>query len=201
MLLGEGLNTAARIAEKMGKGTAVLNGHFYFKFLPNGVFDRSKAICYHCKLEFAYHRSTTSLKYHLKALHGVDASLPPADTQTTIVAKPRKTTNAAAAACGRTIDKPTGERLTNALAAWIVKDSRPIDAVEDVGLRRLLRIATNDGAYEPPTRRTLVRRIHKLLETETSTSAAASQHLHPERGCFISPVVILFSIRATGGRK
>ena len=68
------------------------------------------------------------------------------------------------AACGRSIDKQRQEKLTNAIAKWIATDCRPISVVEDVGLRNILRIATNDGRYEIPSRRTITRRIHVLYE-------------------------------------
>lgn len=58
----------------MEKGTKFLNGHFYYKPLPHGGVDKTKAICNHCKAELSYHLSISSLKYHLNAMHTVDAS-------------------------------------------------------------------------------------------------------------------------------
>ena len=58
----------------MDKGTELLHGHFHFKVLPDGGVDRTKVICSHCQGEFSYHRSTSSLKYHLNAKHTVDIS-------------------------------------------------------------------------------------------------------------------------------
>ena len=58
----------------MDKGTELLHGHFHFKVLPDGGVDRTKVICRHCQGEFSYHRSTSSLKYHLNAKHTVDIS-------------------------------------------------------------------------------------------------------------------------------
>lgn len=55
-----------------GKVTELLNGHFQFKVLPDGGYDRNKVICKHCKAELSYHRSFSSLKYHLNAKHTVD---------------------------------------------------------------------------------------------------------------------------------
>ncbi len=43
----------------------LLNGKFSFKVLPNGSLVKTKVICIHRKL--SYHRSTSSLKYHMMA--------------------------------------------------------------------------------------------------------------------------------------
>lgn len=156
----------------MEKGTEILNGHFYFKPLPHGGVDRTKAICNHCKAELSYHRSTSSLKYHLNALHTVDASKSP--TQTNSGGRLRQTT--LDAACGRTIDKQKKDKLTHAIAKWVATNCRPISIVEDVGLKNVIRIATNDCTYEPPARRTIARKIHELYEKERTIKATALQH-------------------------
>ncbi|XP_068577816.1 E3 SUMO-protein ligase ZBED1-like [Cebidichthys violaceus] len=155
----------------MVKGTELLHGHFHFKSLPDGGVDRTKAICIHCKVEFSYHRSTSSLKYHLNAIHTVDASKSP--SQTNCGGGLRQTT--LDAACGRSIDRQKQDKLTNAIAKWIATNCRPASVVEDVGLRNVLRIATNDDTYEPPSRRTITRRIHELYEKERTTKATALQ--------------------------
>ena len=54
----------------------ILNGKFSYKVLPDGSLDRTKVICIYCRGEFTYHRSTTSLKYHLSAKHTADAESP-----------------------------------------------------------------------------------------------------------------------------
>ena len=76
---------------------------------------------------------------------------------------------------GRSIDKPRQEKLTNAIAKWVATDCRPISIVEDVGLRNILRIATNDGRYEMPSRHTITRRIHLLYAKERTAKATALQ--------------------------
>ena len=50
--------------------------------------------------------------------------------------------------CGRSIDKQRQEKL---IAKLIATDCRPITVVENVSLRNVLRIATNDGMYEMPS--------------------------------------------------
>lgn len=56
---------------------SVLNEHFIFKKLLDGTLDRTTVICIHCQEEFKYHRSNSSLNYHLRAKHTVDASKAP----------------------------------------------------------------------------------------------------------------------------
>lgn len=55
----------------------LMNGKFTFKKLPDGSIDKTKVICVFCGCELSYHRSTSSLKYHLMAKHTADASTPP----------------------------------------------------------------------------------------------------------------------------
>ncbi|KAF0041313.1 hypothetical protein F2P81_007211 [Scophthalmus maximus] len=55
----------------------ILNGKFTFKKSPNGSIDKTKVICVFCRRELSYHRSTSSLKYHLMAKHTADANSPP----------------------------------------------------------------------------------------------------------------------------
>ena len=47
----------------------VLNGKFRFKKLRNGSLDKTIVVCTYCSDELSFHRSTTSLKYHLRAKH------------------------------------------------------------------------------------------------------------------------------------
>ncbi|KAL7835645.1 hypothetical protein SRHO_G00279920 [Serrasalmus rhombeus] len=46
-----------------------LRDNFSFKKRPDGTFEKTTVVCKLCKKEFAYHRSYSSLKYHLKAKH------------------------------------------------------------------------------------------------------------------------------------
>src|SRR4029434_3844861 len=98
----------------MEKSTEILNGHFQCKVLKDGGVDRNKVICNHCQDELPYHRSSSSLKYHLNAKHTVDASK--SYNQTHSGAMLWQTTLDA----GRSIDK-----LTNAIAKVMAADHRP----------------------------------------------------------------------------
>ncbi len=155
----------------MEKGRDLLHGHFHFKVLPDSAVDRTEVICNHCKVEFSYHRSTSSLKYHLNAIHTVGTSK--SFNEANSGARLRQTT--LDATCGRSIDKQRQEKLTNAIGKWIATDCRTISVVEDVGVRNVLRIATNDGSYEIPSRRTISRRIHELYEKERTAKATTLQ--------------------------
>ncbi|GAA6088111.1 E3 SUMO-protein ligase ZBED1-like [Tachysurus ichikawai] len=46
-----------------------LKGKFKFKTLSNGATDKTKVLCVLCNKEFAYHRSSSSMKYHLNSKH------------------------------------------------------------------------------------------------------------------------------------
>lgn len=98
-----------------GKATELLHGHFHFKVLPDGGFDKSKVICNHCQVELSYHRSTSSLTYHINAKHTVDISKPfnGSDSEERLW---QTTLNAA---CGRSTDKQKQEKLTNSIASIV----------------------------------------------------------------------------------
>ena len=57
----------------MEKG--ILDGKFHFKKLPDGSVDKTKAVCTDCQAEFSYHRSTSSLNYHMQAKHTANNSV------------------------------------------------------------------------------------------------------------------------------
>ncbi|XP_029997841.1 uncharacterized protein LOC115424613 isoform X2 [Sphaeramia orbicularis] len=69
----------------------VLNGIFTFKKCPDGSVDRRVVLCGFCRKPFSYHRSTSSLKYHLNAKHSaawtkfqLHANYPPATASTEV---------------------------------------------------------------------------------------------------------------------
>ncbi|KAM3850330.1 E3 SUMO-protein ligase ZBED1-like, partial [Diretmus argenteus] len=64
------------------------------------------------------------------------------------------------------IDNSTRRKLTTAIAKWVATACRPISIVEDVGLREIIRIASNDWTYELPSRGTITTKIHDLFDTE-----------------------------------
>uniref|UniRef100_A0A3P9AS52 BED-type domain-containing protein n=1 Tax=Maylandia zebra TaxID=106582 RepID=A0A3P9AS52_9CICH len=129
----------------------LLGGKFLFKKLPDGLLDKTRVICTICKAEFKYHRSSSSLAYHLRAKH-------PTESTST---GPRQSTLQEYGACGR-ITKNVREKVTNSLVVWIAKNCRPVSIVEDDGLREVIRAASGDVCYNLPSRGTIVSRLHTL---------------------------------------
>uniref|UniRef100_A0A8C1L2T9 Uncharacterized protein n=1 Tax=Cyprinus carpio TaxID=7962 RepID=A0A8C1L2T9_CYPCA len=139
--------------------TGLLNNLFNFKKKSDGSVDNTKVQCSICFKEFSYHRSTSSLSYHLQAKHpGVspDAS-PPSKPQ------PRQRT---IPECGRRSRPLDENKLTTAIARWVATDCRPVNIVEDSGLRDVIRLASSEPAYTLPSRGTIVARIEELYEAE-----------------------------------
>lgn len=139
----------------------LLQGKFVFKKLPNGNLDKTKVVCTLCKAELVYCRSSSSLKYHLKAKHPL-ADVEDAGPSTDVApgkSRARQTTmfewNR-----GKPVSTALSAKLTNLLAQWIAINCRPISVVEDDGLELLLQAATGDPSYKLPARRTIMRRIH-----------------------------------------
>lgn len=56
-------------SEEVIKLPSSLNSHFKFKVKSDGSVDTSVALCILCKKEFKYHRSNSTLQYHLKSKH------------------------------------------------------------------------------------------------------------------------------------
>lgn len=80
-------------------------------------------ICNVCKKEFSYHRSTSSLTYHLnKSSTAVGPSSAASVLRQTTLTK------------AKCLSKNTSEKLTNTIAKWIAVDCRPISTIEDKGL-------------------------------------------------------------------
>ncbi|RXN07812.1 zinc finger BED domain-containing 1-like protein [Labeo rohita] len=140
-----------------------VDGKFCYKKRMDGSVDKSMVVCKLCNKEFAYHRSTSSLKYHLNAKHiaaSVDVS-PTATTRTHTQPTLHQMTGL------RTrITKSTSEKITNGLAHWIALDCRPLGVVKDKGLQNVLQIASSDITYELPCRKTVTKRVQQLYDNE-----------------------------------
>ncbi len=70
------------------------------------------------------------------------------------------------AECSQAINKSASDNLTNTIAKWIAKDCRPISIVEDSGFLDVLQVASQDSYYKPPSRATVMTKIHELYENE-----------------------------------
>ena len=113
-----------------------LNGKFSFKKNEDGTIIKNVVICSICKKEFSYHRSSSSLTYHLNAKHVRTSS-----TVTGASANGSSLRQTTLTETGKRMSKATTEKLTNAIAKWIAADCRPISIVEDEGLQEAFQIA------------------------------------------------------------
>ncbi|XP_024131523.1 zinc finger BED domain-containing protein 1 [Oryzias melastigma] len=159
--------------EKHTKLIGIMGGKFVFRRHPDGTVDKSKVMCVLCTKEFAYHRSISSLVYHINAKHpfvgaattaasSYEANNKEASTREASHSKPLRQL---AENMTRTTS-PVSDKLTNALAKWIVTNHRPIDIVEDEGLAEVLQTASNDPSYKPPCRTTVTEKISEMYEVE-----------------------------------
>ncbi|XP_060758390.1 E3 SUMO-protein ligase ZBED1-like [Neoarius graeffei] len=137
-----------------------LDGQFEYKKNKDGTVNKHIVVCSHCRKDFSFHRSTSSLKYHINAKHSfVGASTSgvlPGMRQTTLTEH-------------RALSKTTSDKLTDTIARWIAKDCRPINIVEDTGLAEVLKVATFDAFYKPPSRGTVITKINKLYDAKKKT--------------------------------
>ena len=101
--------------------SGLLNGLFKFKKLPDCSVDKSKVKYDLCQKEFNYHRSTSTLSYHLHAKHpGAAGSPQPGEL------KLRQNTVLECAGRRRPMDESTSKKLTKAIAKWVATDCRPV---------------------------------------------------------------------------
>src|SRR4029434_8763551 len=56
------------------RAEGLLGGKFLFKRQNDGTIDKTKVECSICQAEFSYHRSSSSLSYHLNAKHPTESS-------------------------------------------------------------------------------------------------------------------------------
>ena len=137
---------------------------FAFAKNKDGTVNKQIVICTHCSKTFSFHRSCSSLKYHISAKHalvGASSSETGGLRQGTLDTR-------------RPLTKSTVDKLNNAIARWIAMDCRPISIVEDIGLANVLKVATLDTSYKPPARSTTMTRIHELYETERGKKKEAT---------------------------
>src|SRR4029434_8611310 len=106
----------------MERAEGLLGGKFLFKSKNDRTTDKTKVVCSICQIEFSYHRSSSSLSYHLNAKHPTESSPRLDGPQPTLYDVSRK------------ITRPVREKVTNALAVWVAGDCRTINIVKDGGL-------------------------------------------------------------------
>ncbi|KAK0153914.1 Zinc finger BED domain-containing protein 1 [Merluccius polli] len=152
--------------EAHAKVTGPMNGRFTFLQRPDGTIDKNKVICIICKKEFAYHRSSSSLAYHVNAKHP-DASAAAAQISVEHVSHSKAVRQIKLeeedAPC---MSLPATHRLTDVLAKWIAMDCRPMNIVEDEGLTEVLQSASNDPSYRSPCGATVTNAIIDMYDVE-----------------------------------
>src|SRR4029434_1468240 len=116
----------------MERAEGLLGGKFLFNRQNYGTID---VVCSICQIEFSYHRSSSSLSYHLNAKHPTEIS-PRLDGRKPILYD-----------FSSKITRPVREKVTNTLAVWVAGDCRTINIVEDGGLTEVIRIASGDNSY------------------------------------------------------
>uniref|UniRef100_A0A3P9K018 HAT C-terminal dimerisation domain-containing protein n=1 Tax=Oryzias latipes TaxID=8090 RepID=A0A3P9K018_ORYLA len=138
---------------EQGEQSGPIDG-FKYKKNDDGTVNKSKVICKICNKEFQFHRSCSSLRYHVNAKHAfAGPSGSSGLRQTTLNVR-------------RPLTKSTSDHLTNTIAKWIAKDCRPISMVVDSGFLDVLQVASQDSSYKPPSRATVMTKIHALYESE-----------------------------------
>lgn len=137
-----------------------LNGKFLYKNNRDGTINKNIVICSFCKKEFSYHRSNSSLTYHLNAKH-VQANSSVASVATGSSLRQTKLPE-----FGKRMSKSTTEKLTNTIAKWVAADCRPISIVEDKGLQEAFQVAASDPTFQLPSRATVMKKVSHIYDDE-----------------------------------
>ncbi|KAL6483231.1 hypothetical protein MHYP_G00081030 [Metynnis hypsauchen] len=158
---------------EMTEEATLLDGKFKYKKLPDGSINKNIVICSLCRKEFANHRSTSTLRYHLDAEH-VGASVQVSNdnlaakciSSTSKQCRQSTLDHMSGFKLRNKMSKSTSDKLTNSLARWIAVDCRPLSVIEDKGLQEALQIASADASYELPSRKTMSKKIQQLNDEE-----------------------------------
>ncbi|XP_054458167.1 E3 SUMO-protein ligase ZBED1-like [Anoplopoma fimbria] len=119
------------------------------------VEPRHKVICKLCKVELAYHSTTSNMRAHLSTAHPGELESGPTAKQPRLdyFLKPAATSSLAA---------PRQEAITEKLVKFVCKGMRPISVVEDVGFKEFCR--EMEPRYHVPSRGTVTSRIADLYK-------------------------------------
>ncbi|XP_075779778.1 E3 SUMO-protein ligase ZBED1-like [Pelodiscus sinensis] len=157
--------------EQRTKRSGLLNGKFIFKKLPDGSLDKKTVICNYCKAEFQYHRSTSSLQYHLRAKHAFASSScatdnPPRANESN---QPQQSRPTEFWNHCKPMDLTKYNSLTNAIVKWIAMDCRPLNIVNDRGLRDIIQIVSSNQSYSLPSEGTIASQMHDQYNDEKTS--------------------------------
>ena len=139
---------------------SILDGKFVFK-------SKDVVVCTICSKEFKFHRSFSTLKYHLRNKHPfVDMQLSSKTDRQEVsyVQKVPSLRQRRIDEIGKQMSKDKYEKITKFLACWIARDGRPINIVSDEGLQDVIRVASDDNSYTLPAHRTINSRIAELFQ-------------------------------------
>jgi len=137
-----------------------MDGQFIFK-------TEKVVVCQHCKREFQYHRSSSSLSYHLRTKHAFTARGSDRP-KSQVGVNQRQPTLVALLETNQQMERGKNDAITNAIAHWIAMNGRPINIVADEGLQDVLRVATGNKSYTLPSRKVIDGRISDLYNHEKS---------------------------------
>jgi zinc finger BED domain-containing protein 1 (E3 SUMO-protein ligase ZBED1) len=140
-------------SKKMGK--TVMDGQFKFK-------TDKVVVCKYCNREFNYHRSNSSLSYHLRTKHAFVTR----GSEKKDVVNQRQPTLVDMEHQGKPMDRSKYDAVTNAIAHWIALNGRPVNIVADEGLQDVLRIASGNQSYTLPSRPVIDSRMTDLYDSE-----------------------------------
>ncbi|XP_076126400.1 uncharacterized protein LOC143106093 isoform X2 [Alosa pseudoharengus] len=147
-----------------------VNGAFAFKIGPDGTVDRSIVLCKICNKEFSYHRSSSSLKYHLKAKH-LGANLEVTETvnaqQNTCIEEEKPHTTNQMVLTWEPVYHPDPQEqqaIERALALWIGRTGLPVRTVEDKDFIGMMAVV--DSRLEIPNKTKISNLIEGIYEDE-----------------------------------
>ena len=141
---------------KMRHISGKLREHFAFLTSDAATPDGIKISCLHCKKQFAYRGSNTSLTYHLQHKHPLQYHRVVAnERKKNDDAKHGSMLNFVSTQSNKPVSDRVCEDLKGAIAQWIASSGRPTAVVEDPGLQTVLRVALQNQQYNVPSRRTV----------------------------------------------
>ena len=124
----------------MERAEGLLGGKFLFNRQNYGTIDKTKVVCSICQIEFSYHRSSSSLSYHLNAKHPTESSPRLDDRQPTLHDFSRK------------ITRPVREKVTIWVCRWLSAHQHSWGQWADWGDSNCFR----GNSYDLPSRGTIV---------------------------------------------
>ena len=136
------------------------------------------AKCSYCDSLLKYHHSTSSLTYHLRSKHSAIATIPPPknsqDVKPTVQQlqqqqpqqQPQQPGAAYALPQPHSYGVPQHYEVAVQLVKWLATDARPLDILDDEGLKTLLSIATGTSNFVMPSKTSVIANIEHLYHKQ-----------------------------------